>query len=595
VSGLVGVVGHGSRSLVSEAELDVLAADYERLRGGGTRLVRAAAGFARVAKIARSAVGEADPAPGSSWVLTSGTAHDRGSSAGMDLADLDGQFAWTCYDASHAEFSLASDPFGMQSLYVAERAGRTYFSTSALALASHLRAGPSSLGLGMFLRAGYQVGPVTAWEGIERLPPGTRINFTQRGPTREVHWRPSIDDAVADLNLQDTMDLCRQVVTDTFRAYLGEQPPTWADLTSGYDTRFMTLLLREADVDFVTNTIINVHTMDAQIASQIARVAQWEWHSFELPGDWPETLPKMLPEAVAWGDCHLNALQLAEVLWGHREKARLHGSLLTGGGGEHFRHVAWQSEFLNAGRTKQVNFDNWVDMVLMWPMNTDLFARDPSAEVRGYLREAMVARAEPYSAYLNTTQLDVLHAYRTTGHLGAYRSSSLGYLAAELPFYFKPVYDVAISTNYRYRNNHGLMRHMIESLDPKLAALPASIGGPAEPQRLTNLHRFIPYYRKYARKAITKVGQRLIGRALLLPPPIPDELRTSARAAVVESLSEDGPLRAEQMRSGPLYAPRALNALLARAGDPTLKEAKVLERILTAEQALRMVDGAVDT
>ena len=48
------------------------------------------------------------------------------------------------------------------------------------------------------------------------------------------------------------------------------------------------------------------------------------------------------------------------------------------------------------------------------------------------------------------------------------------------------------------------------------------------------------------------------------------------------------------MRSGPLFEPGALNALLARAGDPTLKEAKLLERILTAEQALRMVEGAVD-
>jgi len=594
VSGLVGVVGYGRDPRVSEDELDGLAADYERLRGGGETLIRDAGGFARVAKIARSADGAADPPPGSSWVLTSGAVHDRGSSAGMDLADLDGQFAWTCYDAARAEFSFASDPLAMQALYVAERGGKTYFSTSALALARHLRTGPNSLGLSVFLRAGYQVGPVTPWEGIERLEPGTRITFTERGPTREVHWRPSVDDAVARLDLRDTMDLCRQVVTDTFRAYLGGQPPTWADLTSGYDTRFMTLLLREADVDFVTNTITNVHTMDERIASQIARMAGWEWHRFELPGDWPERLPKLLPQAIAWGDCHLNALQLAEVLWGHREKARLHASLLIGGGGEHFRHVAWQSEFLNAGKSKQVNLDNWVDMVLMWPTNTDLFARDPSAEVREYLREAMVARAEPYSDYLNTTQLDILHAYRVTGHLGAYRSSASAYLSAELPFYFKPVFDVAISTNYRYRNNHGLMRHLIESLDPQLAALPASIGGPAQPQRLTNLHRFIPYYRKYARKAITKVGQRLIGRALLLPPPIPDELRSAARAAVVKGLSESGPLRAQQMRSGSLFEPEALNALLARAGDPTLKEAKLLERILTAEQALRMVDGAVD-
>src|SRR5207253_5578999 len=66
----------------------------------------------------------------------------------------------------------------------------------SLALAKHLGARPSSLGLSVYLRAGYQFGSVTNWEGIERLDPGTRVTFTRDGAVRHTYWRPTVDPAV---------------------------------------------------------------------------------------------------------------------------------------------------------------------------------------------------------------------------------------------------------------------------------------------------------------------------------------------------------------------------------------------------------------
>ena len=71
-------------------------------------------------------------------------------------------------------------------------------------------------------------------------------------------------------------------------------------------------------------------------------------------------------------------------------------------------------------------------------------------------------------------------------------------------------------------------------------------------------------------------------------------MSSSARAAAVQSVGEGGPLRARAMRSGRLFEPEVLDDLLAHAGDPTLKEATLLARILTVEQALRMVDASVE-
>src|SRR5205085_6693293 len=232
-----------------------------------------------------------------------------------------GQFAWCAFDAARNELVVASDPFGMQAFYLAERNGKTYLATSALALAKHLRARPSELGLNVFLRAGYQFGTRTIWDGIERLDPGTRIVFGPQGAHRETYWRPPLEEEVTRLSLAETVDRCRTVARETFREYYaGADDRRWADLTGGYDSRLSTLLFSDAGVDFIANTFGREDSEDVVIAAEIARAAGWDWRRFDIPSSWPELLPQLMPQAAAWGDCHLDAVQLAEVIWGHAQK-----------------------------------------------------------------------------------------------------------------------------------------------------------------------------------------------------------------------------------------------------------------------------------
>jgi hypothetical protein len=356
----------------------------------------------------------------------------------------------------------------------------------------------------------------------------------------------------------------------------------------------LTLLLREAGVDFIANTTGDEQDVDVRIAKRIATSAGWEWVRFEAPSDWRDVLPKMVPMAVAWGDCHLDALHLAEVLWGHIERAHVHSSLYAGGGGEHFRGRAWEQEFLNAGRSNRVNLDNWVNMKMLKPVSTEVFVEDPSATVREDLRRRMAARAEPYSSQLNTVQLDILHSYKSTGHHGAYLSAASGVLGFELPFYVKPVFNAAFSTSYRSRGAHRMQRRMIELLDPRVAGIATATGGPAQTARVSNLHRFMPYYGKLARKGVAKISERVLHRALLPPAPPTEPIRAAARGAFVDTLDDGRPMRWEAMRSRPLYKRNVLDDLLARAGEPGLKDAGLLCRILTVELALRAVDATVE-
>jgi hypothetical protein len=135
---------------------------------------------------------------------------------------------------------------------------------------------------------------------------------------------------------------------------------------------------------------------------------------------------------------------------------------------------------------------------------------------------------------------------------------------------------------------------MICALDERVSGFQTTPGGPAQPRRLGNLHRFAPYYGSRARKATTKISQRVLGRALFLPTPVADPVRGSARADVVDTFEEGRPLRASAMRSARLFNADVLDPLLSRAGDPHLGEAELLGRILTVELALRMVDASLD-
>ncbi len=145
-----------------------------------------AGGWAAAARIDGDVPGTGD-SEGGSWVLAIGPIRAPGRLCRTPISDLDGAFAAVRYDAGAERVAVISDPFGMQALYTAERDSRTYFSTCATALARHLRAPLDPLGSALFLRAGYQFGPLTHWTGVERLGPAVSLSFDGGRPRRDVY------------------------------------------------------------------------------------------------------------------------------------------------------------------------------------------------------------------------------------------------------------------------------------------------------------------------------------------------------------------------------------------------------------------------
>ena len=592
MSGLVSVIPLPGAPPVSEAEIEALAADYEALRGPGRRAVWCGDEHGRAITYAGPVAtpGPSREAPG--WMAIAGALHPARPWTGSHRAELDeadGQFALVGHDGESRETVVATDPFGMYALFVTEAAGRLYVSTSAIALARHRRPSASREGILAFLLLGYQFGPKTHWTGIRRLEPGTCIVVSKTAVREETYWRPTIDPRIARMRMAEVVDEALDAATATMRSQFGGHEP-WVDLTGGMDSRLLCLLLEAGGVRFKTNTRETRMPGDLDLARQVAQAAGWTWRYPRLPETWPAMIPERLRESLAWGDGQLEVLQLSRVLWAH-EMLAAEGphTLLSGGGGEHFQFWAWQSELLNAGRSNRPNLERWVNLQLLKTVDASMLAGNARDDVRADLLTVLRPRLEPYRSERNTTQLDALFAYRSTGHFGAYRSADGAHLEARLPFYLKPVFSVAFSADYRLRNGHELMKHMIHRLNPTIAAIPTTRGGPALPWRPWRAHRFLPYYAVLGRKGINKVSGRLLGR-IVFPAQSDYEWQIDANRAVIGSLAGDGILDRAQMRIAPLLEPAAFDRFVEAADDPGFHGTMMLGRLLTAELALRATD-----
>jgi hypothetical protein len=151
--------------------------------------------------------------------------------------------------------------------------------------------------------------------------------FTPDGVETQRYWSPERDPSVARLSFDELVGHCLEVCVGACRDLFAGFPTVWADLTGGYDTRLLTLLMREAGVSFDTETRGSPNSPDHPIAREIARRAGWNWSLMALPDEWESLLPPLLPVALVGG-------------WKHRRRrpARALGAQVAEPGTSQFGH-----------------------------------------------------------------------------------------------------------------------------------------------------------------------------------------------------------------------------------------------------------------
>ncbi|MBI3273465.1 MAG: asparagine synthase (glutamine-hydrolyzing) [Planctomycetes bacterium] len=175
---------------------------------------------------------------------------------GLDVLDrLNGIFAFALWDPTERRLVLARDRLGVKPLYLAEDAGGVSFASEAKAL---IGAGlvPPELdrpALAPYLALGYRPGRASFFRGLERVPPGTVVEFRD-GRRSERRWWSLAAEAeragaggAGEKDLDDEQVLARygELVTDSVRRQVVADVPVGLFLSGGLDSTTLLAALAE--------------------------------------------------------------------------------------------------------------------------------------------------------------------------------------------------------------------------------------------------------------------------------------------------------------------------------------------------------------
>jgi asparagine synthase (glutamine-hydrolysing) len=165
-----------------------------------------------------------------------------------------GMFALALWDRYKHSLTLARDRFGEKPLFYGWQGGSFLFGSELKALAAHpdWRAEVDRQALALFLRYGYVPSPLSIWQGIAKLPPGSLLTLPRDTPvgvlpTPISYWR-ALEAAHAsirnDLDDQTATDELDRRLRQTIAGQMVADVPLGAFLSGGVDSSTVVALMQ---------------------------------------------------------------------------------------------------------------------------------------------------------------------------------------------------------------------------------------------------------------------------------------------------------------------------------------------------------------
>ena len=177
---------------------------------------------------------------------------------GNDVLDhLNGMFGLALWDVKKRQLMLARDRAGIKLLYYKLSSGCLKFGSEIRALLATEEAGPEvdPVSLNLFLRYRYTPSPLTLFQGISKLAPGTRMIVKNGVAHTERWWKfepvpldpmPSVEQAEEELLARYKSAVKRQLISDV---------PLGLLLSGGLDSGLLLGLMNESGKAWKTYTV----------------------------------------------------------------------------------------------------------------------------------------------------------------------------------------------------------------------------------------------------------------------------------------------------------------------------------------------------
>ncbi|MDB4979603.1 MAG: exosortase 1 system-associated amidotransferase 1 [Myxococcales bacterium] len=193
------------------------------------------------------------------------------------VARLEGMFAFALVDRKRRKLFLARDGFGIKPLYVRRTGRQLSFASEARALALD---GTGGLTLDpaftrTYLRIGYVPSPTTAFQGIEKLPPGTLWEVElDTGAFREETFYRLRPAEIEETSTDAIVERLRELLNASVRRHLMADVPTGVFLSGGLDSSAIVLFANhhgQPPKTFSMGFSASDQADETEAAAQIAR------------------------------------------------------------------------------------------------------------------------------------------------------------------------------------------------------------------------------------------------------------------------------------------------------------------------------------
>ena len=151
---------------------------------------------------------------------------------------LRGMFAFAIWDRRKRLLLLARDRVGKKPLFVARRGSKIWFASEMMALLQDPEVSrmPDPRAIASYLTFQYVPHPLSAFAGVEKLPPASTLVITADGASERRYWELDYADSDMPATQEELAERLRDLIWEATRIRLMSEVPLGAFLSGGIDS-----------------------------------------------------------------------------------------------------------------------------------------------------------------------------------------------------------------------------------------------------------------------------------------------------------------------------------------------------------------------
>lgn len=211
---------------------------------------------------------------------------------------LRGMFAFAIWDIRRRQLLLARDRVGKKPLFVARRGSKMWFASEMMAMLqdAEIARTPDPRAIASYLALQYVPHPLSAFVGVEKLPPASTLLVTADGASERRYWAPDYVDSDAPATQAELAERLRELIWEATRIRLMSEVPLGAFLSGGIDSSAVVAAMADQTADPVKTFSIGFPDADfdeLRFARTIAERFSTDHHEFVVEPHAIEIMPKL--------------------------------------------------------------------------------------------------------------------------------------------------------------------------------------------------------------------------------------------------------------------------------------------------------------